>query len=61
MCAGLHLHLQLISAVVNRNWADVARHGNLENWREVLAALVTYAGPEEFPSLCGENTPNSTS
>ena len=26
----------------------------LDNWREVLAALVTYAGPDEFSSLCGE-------
>lgn len=43
---------KLMSVVVNKNWADLARHGSLENWREILAALVTYAGPEDFASLC---------
>ncbi|KAL5502041.1 hypothetical protein EMCRGX_G008739 [Ephydatia muelleri] len=43
---------KLMSVVVNKNWTDLARHGNLENWREILAALVTYAGPEDFASLC---------
>ena len=46
--------LQLISTVVNRNWTDIARYGSLENWRELLAALVTYAGPEDFAPLCGK-------
>ena len=46
--------IQLISTVVNRNWTDIARYGNLESWRELLAALVTYAGPEDFAPLCGE-------
>ena len=50
---GCHVLLQLMSVVVNKNWTDLARHGNLENWREILAALVTYAGPEDFASLCG--------
>ena len=27
---------------------------NLDNWREILAALVTYASPDEFSPLCGE-------
>ena len=45
---------QLISTVVNRNWTDIARYGSLENWRELLASLVTYAGPEDFASLCGK-------
>ncbi|KAL5496717.1 hypothetical protein EMCRGX_G013061 [Ephydatia muelleri] len=45
--------LQLKSVVVNKDWTDLARHGNLENWREILAALVTYAGPEDFASLLG--------
>ena len=46
--------VQLISTVVNRSWTDIARYGSLENWRELLAALVTYAGPEDFATLCGE-------
>ena len=45
---------QLIAAVVSRNWTEVARYGDLDNWREILAALVTYAGPEDFAPLCGK-------
>jgi len=39
---------------VNKNWTELTRQGSLENWRELLAVLVTYAGPEEFSPLCGE-------
>ena len=46
--------LQLISSVIGRNWTELARSASLDNWREILAALVTYAGPEEFSSLCGQ-------
>lgn len=49
------LSLQLISAIVSRNWTEVARYGDLDNWREILAALVTYAGPEDFAPLCGKD------
>ena len=56
----LFLLIQLISAVVNRNWTEVAKYGNLENWREILAALVTYAGPEDFAPLCGKFNPKLT-
>ena len=49
------LCMQLISTVVNRNWTDIARYGSLENWRELLAAMVTYAGPEDFAPLCGKH------
>ena len=45
---------QLLSAIVNRTWSELARHGNLQNWREILAVLVTYAGPEDFATLCGK-------
>lgn len=48
------LLIQLIAAVVSRNWTEVARYGDLDNWREILAALVTYAGPEDFAPLCGK-------
>lgn len=27
---------------------------DLRNWKEALAAVMTYAKPEEFSSLCGE-------
>ncbi|XP_065910857.1 protein transport protein Sec31A-like [Dysidea avara] len=45
---------KLLSAIVNRTWSDLARHGNLQNWREILAVLVTYAGPEDFAALCDQ-------
>ncbi|XP_038142910.1 protein transport protein Sec31A isoform X7 [Cyprinodon tularosa] len=43
---------KLISAVVMRDWHDILRTCNLQNWREALAAVMTYAQPEEFSSLC---------
>ena len=45
---------QLLSAIVNHTWSELARHGNLQNWREILAVLVTYAGSEDFATLCGK-------
>ena len=47
---------QLLSAIVNHTWSELARHGNLQNWREILAVLVTYASPEDFATLCGKLT-----
>ena len=44
----------LLSTIVNRTWSELAHHGNLQNWREILAVLVTYAGPEDFATLCGK-------
>ncbi|XP_028397312.1 protein transport protein Sec31A-like [Dendronephthya gigantea] len=43
---------RLMSVVVNRDWPDVVKSCSLENWREALAILVTYAKPEEFAPLC---------
>ena len=54
MLCNLQTVLQLLSAIVNRTWSDLAHHGNLQNWREILAVLVTYAGPEDFATLCGK-------
>lgn len=45
---------QLISAVVTKDWHDILRTCDLQNWKEALAAVMTYARPEEFSSLCGE-------
>lgn len=45
--------LQLISAVVLKDWRDVLNTCELQNWEEALAAVMTYAQPEEFSSLCG--------
>ncbi|CAB1318039.1 unnamed protein product [Coregonus sp. 'balchen'] len=43
---------KLISAVVMRDWRDVLQTCELQNWKEALAAVMTYAQPEEFSSLC---------
>ncbi|KAM3940322.1 protein transport protein Sec31A isoform 3-T3 [Leptodactylus fuscus] len=43
---------RLITAVVTKNWSDIVESCDLKNWREALAAVLTYARPEEFTSLC---------
>ncbi|XP_069599096.1 protein transport protein Sec31A isoform X11 [Ranitomeya imitator] len=43
---------RLITAVVTKNWSDIVESCDLKNWREALAAVLTYARPEEFASLC---------
>ncbi|KAM4054005.1 protein transport protein Sec31A isoform 3-T3 [Anomaloglossus baeobatrachus] len=43
---------RLITAVVTKNWSDIVESCDLKNWREALAAVLTYAKPEEFASLC---------
>lgn len=37
-----------------RDWLNVLETCDLQNWKEALAAVMTYAKPEEFSSLCGE-------
>ncbi|KAM6902821.1 protein transport protein Sec31A [Xenentodon cancila] len=43
---------KLISAVVMKDWHDILKTCELKNWKEALAAVMTYAQPEEFSSLC---------
>ncbi|XP_056874422.1 protein transport protein Sec31A isoform X1 [Takifugu flavidus] len=43
---------KLISAVVMKDWHDILQTCELQNWKEALAAVMTYARPEEFSSLC---------
>uniref|UniRef100_A0A4W3IMJ9 Protein transport protein Sec31A n=1 Tax=Callorhinchus milii TaxID=7868 RepID=A0A4W3IMJ9_CALMI len=43
---------RLVSSVVTHNWRDIVQSCDLDNWKEALAALLTYAKPEEFPLLC---------
>ncbi|XP_029788243.1 protein transport protein Sec31B isoform X3 [Suricata suricatta] len=42
----------LLACVVRKNWKDMVCTCNLQNWREALALLLTYSGPEKFPELC---------
>uniref|UniRef100_A0A8D3BVM0 Protein transport protein Sec31A n=1 Tax=Scophthalmus maximus TaxID=52904 RepID=A0A8D3BVM0_SCOMX len=43
---------KLIGAVVMKDWHDILKTCDLQNWKEALAAVMTYAQPEEFTSLC---------
>ncbi|XP_072228251.1 protein transport protein Sec31A isoform X2 [Leuresthes tenuis] len=43
---------KLISAVVMKDWHDILKTCDLQSWKEALAAVMTYARPEEFSSLC---------
>ena len=36
-----------------KDWNDILKTCDLQNWKEALAAVMTYAQPEEFSSLCG--------
>ncbi|NXG74193.1 SC31A protein, partial [Baryphthengus martii] len=43
---------RLITAVVMKNWKEIVQSCELQNWREALAAVLTYARAEEFAALC---------
>ncbi|XP_032395032.1 protein transport protein Sec31A isoform X3 [Etheostoma spectabile] len=43
---------KLISAVVMKDWHDILKTCDLQSWKEALAAVMTYAQPEEFSALC---------
>ena len=45
-------YLRLLASVVGKNLWDVVYNADLENWRDVMAILCTYASAEEFPDLC---------
>ncbi|MCJ1288646.1 protein transport protein S31 [Xylographa carneopallida] len=45
-------YLRLLASVVRKNLWDVVYNADLENWRDVMAILCTYASAEEFPDLC---------
>nr|XP_056711148.1 protein transport protein Sec31A isoform X3 [Euleptes europaea] len=43
---------RLITAVVTKNWREIVQSCDLQNWKEALAAVLTYARPDEFSALC---------
>lgn len=45
-------YLRLLAAVVGKNLWDVVHNADLENWKEVMATICTFADAEEFPDLC---------
>ncbi|KAF1811239.1 hypothetical protein P152DRAFT_66472 [Eremomyces bilateralis CBS 781.70] len=45
-------YLRLLASIVGKNLWDVVHNANLENWKEVMATLCTFADETEFPDLC---------
>ncbi|KAK8174281.1 hypothetical protein IWX90DRAFT_381126 [Phyllosticta citrichinensis] len=45
-------YLRLLASVVGKNLWDVVYNADLENWKEVMATLCTYADHADFPDLC---------
>ena len=45
-------YLRLVSSVTTKNLWDVVHNVNLDNWKEAVVTLCTFAGPAEFPDLC---------
>lgn len=39
-----------------KNWKEIVQSCHLQNWREALAAVLTYARPDEFSALCSKDT-----
>ncbi|XP_038181598.1 protein transport protein Sec31B isoform X3 [Arvicola amphibius] len=42
----------LLACVIKKNWRELVCACSLKNWKEALALLLTYSGPEKFPELC---------
>ncbi len=45
-------YLRLLASIVGKNLWDVVHNTDLQNWKEVMAALCTYADETEFSDLC---------
>ncbi|KAI9560156.1 hypothetical protein GHT06_014167 [Daphnia sinensis] len=43
---------RLIQAVVTRDWEKIVQHCDMSNWKEALAATLTYAEDAQFANLC---------
>ena len=48
------LPYQLISSVVTKDFEQVIRTCELDNWKEALAMALTYAKGDDFSNLCGK-------
>lgn len=38
---------------MTHDWGHIVDTCDLDNWKEALAVILTYALPEEFSPLCG--------
>lgn len=50
--AGGPNYMRLLASIVGKNLWDVVHNADLYNWKEVMAALCTFADEKEFPDLC---------
>jgi len=50
--AGGPNYMRLLASIVGKNLWDVVHNADLSNWKEVMAALCTFADGKEFPDLC---------
>ncbi|KAI1341945.1 hypothetical protein F5Y15DRAFT_352355 [Xylariaceae sp. FL0016] len=49
---GMPSYLRLLGSVIVKNLWDVVYNADLEDWKETMVTLCTYADPAEFPDLC---------
>ncbi|KAK5136841.1 hypothetical protein LTR08_001763 [Meristemomyces frigidus] len=45
-------YLRLLASIVGKNLWDVVHNADLQDWKEVMATLCTYADETEFADLC---------
>lgn len=45
-------YLRLLASVVGKNLWDTVHNADLENWKEIMATLCTFADENDFPDLC---------
>ncbi|GIJ88950.1 protein transport protein S31 [Aspergillus pseudoviridinutans] len=45
-------YIRLLASIVGKNLWDVVHNADLSNWKEVMAALCTFADDNEFADLC---------
>lgn len=50
--AGGPSYVRLLASIVGKNLWDVVYNADLSNWKEVMAALCTFADEKEFSDLC---------
>ncbi|XP_064595245.1 protein transport protein Sec31A-like isoform X2 [Liolophura sinensis] len=43
---------KLVASILSRDWRQIVEGCDLNNWKEALAVIVTYASNDEFTALC---------
>ena len=45
-------YLRILASIVGKNLWDLVHNADLDNWREIIATICTYADDKEFQDLC---------